>query len=218
LKELEPLFAGLKSALIDCKGQEQGGRQYTAFRACLRLGRVEKATILAADWTAAPQGLFLLGAAKSELVKHFSDRIMHIFASQGAILRHGEQMALDVDDIRIMSSFVRISEERIDTFIQKYSLPFIEFKYKILLKQAYRLGTIGNFEKLFTAYDNIVTGLAQGSHGTRELQAYEGTVLRPAEYTVYLGATSISDIFDQSDSAASELKSLLHAVRTLFRK
>lgn len=219
LKELAPLFAGLKTALSALKGKEQGDRAYTAFRAYLRQGQVEKAHSLAASWAQGQPGLApFTTASKTQTVQQYSQSILAAYTAHGDALRHGAQMALDVDDIRVMSSFVRISEERIDTFLQKYSLPFIEFKYKILLKQAYRLGTIGNFEKLFALHENIILGLADTGKDARALQAYEGTVLRPAEYILHLGASSLTDIFEQMDAAVAELKALLHSIRSLFRK
>ena len=217
LLELDPLFLKLECALYDVFGKARGKRAYRSFRASIRQINLDAAEALCAKWVLLDKPRFGYHEQSKKDLKNIGHQIIKYYTAHEDDLLSQNQFVLNVSDLRIMSSFITVGEERVDMFIQKYSLPYLGYKFKFMLKQAYRLGAIGNFEKLFLLYERLVHGMAFPMDTAADVQKYEGEVLRQVEYIMSSGVSNIPDILDQTEEATEQIRYLLGSVRGLFR-
>lgn len=177
-------------------------RSLTRFRGFIRKGKWDEAQALASQWPLK--------------CRQVAQNILKTYDRQHNILQHKDQYLLETQDIVLLSSFSHVVEARIDSFIEKYSLPYIEHKFIHLLKQAYRLGQVGNFETLFTLYEKLILGIAKPLQDERRIKLYEGETLRPATHKAGALFPNLPDILTEADNTAYELEKLLQALESFI--
>jgi hypothetical protein len=188
LQDLEKQFTRLDNAL----GNPRPAR---VLRGHIRKGDWDKAAALVKGW--------------DDRAREIASYILKIYEEHKDTLYFQKQYVLAQSDIEMLHAFTNVTESRIDDFIQKYTLPYLEYKFALLLKQAYRLGQVGNFETLFSLYDRLLSGMTEGLHTDMCLKAFEGEVLRPIQQKNQSAFSTLPDILDEAEETVFELRALI---------
>lgn len=214
LKQLERHFGELEASLMSYLGHETGDRVYTAFRGALRHMHFEMARKKIAhaikEHTLKKGHLFCKD--RSTEILSLSKAIVDLLETNIDDLKREEDMALDSSELRLLFTLLHTSETRVNKFIDKYTAPYLAFQFQFLLKQAFRLGQIGSFERLFSLHQSLIKGTVTAYQRQKDLHDYESDVLRRAEYTLSSGMTTIPDIFDQIEAAENQLRQVLQLI------
>ena len=198
-------FSELEKNLCQVMGEDDGAKALTGFRKALRHACYEEAR--------ENINLSLSNKTKKDHILERSEKIISLFKDNEDILRRKNEFVLSASEIGFSLSFLRTNEKRVDSFIEKYTALYLAYKYKTLLSQAYRLGQIGSFEKLFTLYEDLLTGLITPFEKSEAVQTYEGQTIRQIECILSAGTSNIPDIYDQMELAASEIRTLCVLIR-----
>ncbi|MEM6781611.1 MAG: hypothetical protein AAF569_07085, partial [Pseudomonadota bacterium] len=215
LYDLEIYFSELNSVLLNYLKQEEADRVYTAFRARLRYMEFERASQKLHDILKQEdlKKSHLFSNEKEQKIIHLGEKIISILKTNLDDLKRENDMVLDLSELRLLFSFLHTSETRVHKFIDKYTAPFLAFQYQLLLKQAFRLGQIGSFEKLFVLHKDFIQGMTESYDQKESVQFYDNDTLKRAEHTLTSGMSAIPDIFDQMEDAKNDLYQVLSLIR-----
>ena len=220
VNKLEPALHEMEEYAKDYFPRTEAQRFSTRIRGYLRLKSFKNARQLAEVYLNEhkPKMMCLTSSKVRQKIVESLDKVITIMEQNLPHLNDHTNLVLDTRELRLKRSFVRSSEVRVEKFISKYGAPFLGYKYKLLLKQAYRLAQIGTFEKLFYCYDKLLKGLIQAQNSEADVQTYEAEVLKPASYTIKAGISNIPDIFDQMEATMHDLRTLTTLMRNAHDK
>lgn len=214
LKQLETLFENLETSMESYLGHEDGSRAYTAFRGSLRHMHFEQAGQRIGNAIrehSLKKGHLFCKDRSGEIIT-LAKHIIHLLKTNQDDLKREEDMALDSSELRLLFTLLQTSETRVQKFIDKYTAAYLAFQFQFLLKQAFRLGQIGSFERLFVLHQSLIKGTVTAFHQPKELQEFETEIVRRAEYILSARMVTIPDIFDQVEAAQAQLYQVLQLI------
>lgn len=204
LENLQNRFALLREDLYGVLPGPNVERAYIAFRAELRQGNFAGARAMVDQWTSMQH---MLGGSRYKIVRNNAGTIVDLLEKNEG-LRVQNSYALEQSEIGLLFSFLDADENRVDTFLRKYMLPFLVFKLRTLLTMAYRLGRIGSLEGLFVLHARLVGGIANPMGDIAQVKRYEEDVAGRAAFLMKNGFPDLSHIFNESEVTFDHIRAL----------
>lgn len=214
LEQLDKAFQALYAGFQSCFGRQRAEHTITLFRGSLRHGRFADARAMMREWQNAKDCHAFTQAAQAAGLEAASE-ILKILERDKDLLAVQDGYLLEPADTNMVYSFLLADEARVDSFLQKYSYSSLSYKFRTLLKQAYKLGRMGKFETLLGLHVGLIIGIANPLETSPQLQNFEREILSRVSLLVQERFPDIPNIFDETDVEVAHLKDMLEAMREL---
>lgn len=212
LHQIEAAFTALREDLYMVLPAHSVERAYVAFRAALRQEQFTEARRIADEWQ---EKRLILNPSGQKIVAMNADRIIHLLTTHAEGLRVQDGLMMEPSDIRLLFSFLKADEARVDKFLRKYMLPFMTHKLKQLLAVAYRLGRIGSLEGLLVMHARLLGGLARPMDDMAHIKRYEEEVVGRAAFLVRSGFPDLSLIFHEAEVVFDQIRVLFSGAHVI---
>ncbi|WP_435640611.1 hypothetical protein [Micavibrio aeruginosavorus] len=172
-KSLEALYGP-----VEAEGMER------SLRASLRIGDMKRARTVA---KAALEGKLRFGAERPDAVRQVLDqtltRLVNFYDQHQSDLQDEEKrLFLRAAELGLVMEAQAQEIRKINGFVMKYSMPYMEFKLGTLSHLRDKMMVIGSLENLMTLYRKMLSGLIRPLADMGAVREYESTVINRTRY------------------------------------
>lgn len=184
LASMESDWAVVTRSLDALYGPVEAEAMERSLRASLRIGDMKRARSVA---KAAQEGKLRFGVERPDAVRQMLDqtltRLINFYDEHQVDLQDEEKrLFLRAAELGLVMEAQAQEIRKINGFIMKYSLPYMEFKLGTLAHLRDKMMVIGSLENLMTLYRKMLSGLIRPLADMGAVREYESTVINRTRY------------------------------------
>jgi hypothetical protein len=203
LRDTDRLMEALGRDLPARLGEETGGRQLVLFKGALRQRKYAEALQIAAGWKKRE-----LMVAGEKAILLFEEKAPHLKTAEGLLVLHSGELGLPLLSLKS-------DMKKLELFLRKYSVPYMLFQYKNLLRQGYLLGRIGSIEGLIVQHAKLLSLAARPHPDSERAHMQEQMILMPARRLITGRFKTMTAIFREMENTVCLLEKLFEASKNL---
>lgn len=199
LRHFDPLMESIGAQLPKSMGDKAGNHQLTLFKGAVRKRNFDEAERVVHGWKTTETK-----AAGMKIIDMARKGETDLMAQDGLMLHTGE--------LGLVSAFLKSDEERINSFMEKFNIPYMVFQYKVLLHQGYLLGRIGSIEGLIIQHAKLLSLAARTHNDSDYAKTQQQQVIIPTR--ALMGRfKSLGAIFNDMETTMITLNRLFTQTR-----
>lgn len=210
LASMEPDWITITKSLDALYGPVEAEALERSLRASLRIGDIKRARTVA---KAALEGKLRFGVERPDVVRQVLaqtlTRLVDFYDEhQSDLLDEEKRLFLRASELGLVMEAQVQEIRKINGFIMKYSLPYMEFKLGTLAHLRDKMMVIGSLENLMTLYRKMLSGLIRPLSDMGMVREYESTVINRTRYLQSNFFGEVPTILAQSAKVVAEFRVL----------